>query len=81
MGRQLGMQRSREDWQATVGRSGLWTGFRVALSAIQAIKLGFKVYVATDACGDLNTKAQDTAVRHMIQTGARPMECSQVLAG
>ncbi len=60
--------------------AGLWTDFRIELSAIQAIKSGYEVYVVTDACGDLNTRAQDTAVRHMIQAGARPMECRQVLA-
>jgi len=60
--------------------AGLWTDFCVALSAIQAIKSGYEVYVVTDACGDLNTRAQDTAVRRMIQAGARPMECRQVLA-
>ena len=60
--------------------AGLWTDFCVALSAIQAIKLGYEVYVLKGACGDLNTRAQDTAIQRMIQAGARPMECKQVLA-
>ena len=60
--------------------AGVWTDFCVALSAIQAIKSGYEVYVVTDACGDLNTRAQDMAVRRMIQAGARPMECRQIHA-
>jgi len=40
----------------------------------------YEVYVATDACGNLNTQAQDMAVRHMIQAGTKPMECRQVLS-
>ena len=60
---------------------GLWTDFFVALSATQAVEVGYEVYVVTDACGDLNKRAQDTAVRRMIQAGAIPVECRGVLAG
>ena len=59
--------------------AGLWTDFCVALSAIQALKSGYEVHLVTDACGDLNTRSQDTAIRRMIQAGAISMECRQVL--
>ncbi len=59
--------------------AGLWTDFCVALSAIQAIKSGYEVYVVTDACGDLNPRVQDTAIRRMIEAGAISMECRRVL--
>ena len=60
--------------------TGLWTDFCVALSATQAIEARYEVYVVTDACGDLSKRAQDTAVRRMIQAGAIPVECRRVLA-
>jgi len=59
--------------------AGLWTDFCVAHSALQAIRSGYKVYVVTDTCGDLNREAQDTAILRMIQAGAIPVKCREVL--
>jgi nicotinamidase-related amidase len=60
--------------------AGLWTDFRIAPSAIQAIKSGYEVYVVTDACGDLSIKAQDSAMRRIVRAGVKSIECRQVLA-
>jgi len=59
--------------------AGLWTEFCVGLSTIQAIESGYAVYVVGDACGDLTSRAQDAALRDIIQAGAILMECGQVL--
>jgi nicotinamidase-related amidase len=60
--------------------AGLWTDFRIVPSAIQAIESGYEVYVVSDACGDLSARAQDAAIRRMVQAGAKSIECQQVLA-
>ncbi len=60
--------------------AGLWTDFCVALTTIQALELGYEVYVVSDACGDLSTEAQEAAIRRMVQAGATSVECRQVLA-
>jgi nicotinamidase-related amidase len=59
--------------------AGLWTDFCVALSTIQALESGYEIYVVSDACGDLNTRAQDAAIRRMVRAGATSIECRQVL--
>jgi len=60
--------------------AGLWTNFSVALSAIQARMAGYKVYIVSDACGELNDADNEAAIQRMIETGVVPLDCSQVFS-
>jgi nicotinamidase-related amidase len=59
--------------------AGLWTDFSVAVSAIQALRTGYDVYIATDACAELSDADNDMAVQKMIEAGAVPLDSSRIL--
>ena len=59
--------------------AGFWTNFSLTLSAIQALQAGFKVYIVSDACGDLSDGDDKVAVRRMIAAGAVVVNSSQLL--
>jgi nicotinamidase-related amidase len=58
--------------------AGLWTDFCVALSALQALKEGYGVYVAADACGDVTPWAHTLAMKRMIHEGVISMTWPQI---
>ncbi|MCP3163975.1 hydrolase [Myxococcus qinghaiensis] len=59
--------------------AGLWTGVCIVGPVLSAIDQGFKVYVITDASGDISEEAHERAVQRMIQAGAMPMTSLQYL--
>ncbi|WP_164021241.1 hydrolase [Pyxidicoccus trucidator] len=59
--------------------AGLWTGVCIVGPALSALDQGFKVYVITDACGDVSDEAHERAVQRMVQAGAVPMTSVQYL--
>lgn len=59
--------------------AGLWTDFSVAVSAIQALRSGYEVYIVSDACAELSAADNDMAVQKMIEAGAVPLDSSRLL--
>jgi nicotinamidase-related amidase len=59
--------------------AGVWTDFRLGLSVVEALKTGFDVYVAADACGDISAHAHEMAVARMCQAGAVAVSCSEAV--
>ena len=59
--------------------AGLWTDFGVAASIRQARKLGYEVFMVTDACGDVSLRTHNIAIQHLLQEGAMPVTWLQVL--
>jgi nicotinamidase-related amidase len=59
--------------------AGLWTDFSVAVSAIQALRRGYEVYIVSDACAELSEADNDLAVQKMIEAGVAPLDCSQIV--
>ncbi|WP_055589583.1 hydrolase [Peterkaempfera griseoplana] len=52
--------------------AGLWTEVCIALASLSAVEQGYRVYVATDACGGVSVEAHENAVRRMTQSGVVP---------
>ncbi|WP_377273052.1 hydrolase [Peterkaempfera sp. SMS 1(5)a] len=52
--------------------AGLWTEVCIALASLSALEQGYRVYVATDACGGVSVEAHENAVRRMVQNGIVP---------
>src|SRR5919197_4131136 len=69
------------DFRAAVERTGrkklilagLWTEVCVAFPALDAIRVGYEVYVVADAIGGVSPAAHESAMQRMIQTGAIPI--------
>jgi len=59
--------------------SGLWTETCVALPTIQAIYDGYEVYVVEDCCGDVSQLSHDSAMKRVIQAGAKPVTALSVM--
>lgn len=59
--------------------AGLWTEVCVCFPTIQALRDGYDVYVAADACGDISQEAHERAIQRVIQAGAVPMTSFQIL--
>src|ERR1700694_5911265 len=59
--------------------AGLWTETCIALPTIQAIHDGYEIYVAEDCCGDVSQLNHDTAMRRVIQAGAKPVTALSVM--
>lgn len=58
--------------------AGLWTEACVMFPTLELLKLGYQVYIPTDACGDVSKEAHERAVQRLIQAGAIPMNSLQV---
>lgn len=58
--------------------AGLWTEVCVAFPTLDAIDEGYEVYPVIDAIGGVSVEAHDSAVRRMIQAGARPITTLQL---
>jgi nicotinamidase-related amidase len=58
--------------------AGLWTDFCVVLSALQALKAGYGVYVIADACGDVTSRAHTLAMKRIIHEGGVSMTWLQI---
>jgi hypothetical protein len=58
--------------------AGLWTDFCVSLSTLHALKAGYGVCIAGDACGDVTPRAHNTAMNHMVHEGAVSMTWPQI---
>jgi nicotinamidase-related amidase len=59
--------------------AGLWTDFGVSIFVLEALRVGYEVYIVVDACGDMSARAHRTAMEHMLQEGAVPMTWLQLL--
>lgn len=59
--------------------AGLWTEACVLFPALALLKLGYEIYVPTDACGDVSSEAHERAVQRLIQAGAVPITSLQFL--
>jgi nicotinamidase-related amidase len=59
--------------------AGLWTDFCVGISALQALREGFGVYVVVDASGDVSLQAHEKAIQQMTRAGVVPKTWLQVL--
>lgn len=57
--------------------AGLWTGACVIFPTLDLLKLGYEVFVVTDACGDTSPEAHERAVQRMVQAGAVPLTSLQ----
>jgi nicotinamidase-related amidase len=58
---------------------GLWTSVCIVGPVLSAINDGYKVYVITDASGDVSREAHEQAVTRMVQAGAIPITSLQYL--
>lgn len=58
---------------------GLWTSACVTFPTLDMLKLGYEVYVPTDACGDTSVEAHERAVARLTQAGAVPMTSFQTV--
>jgi len=59
--------------------AGLWTDFGVSIFVLEALRVGYEVYIVVDACGDMSARAHRTAMERMLQEGAVPMTWLQLL--
>src|SRR5215212_9309176 len=59
--------------------AGLWTEVCVTMPAIEALKVGYEVYVVADASGGVSKEAHDMAMVRMIQAGVVPVTWQQVM--
>lgn len=59
--------------------AGLWTDFGVSLFILEALKVGYEVYIVVDACGDMSARAHRVATERILQEGAVPMTWLQLL--
>jgi nicotinamidase-related amidase len=59
--------------------AGLWTDFGVLLFVLEALKVGYEVYIVVDACGDMSARAHRVATERILQEGAVPMTWLQLL--
>ena len=59
--------------------AGLWTDFGVSIFVLEALRVGYEVYIVVDACGDMSAKAHRIAIERMLQEGTVPMTWLQVL--
>jgi nicotinamidase-related amidase len=59
--------------------AGLWTEACVLFPALSMMKDGYKVFVATDACGGASEQAHDMAIQRMVQAGASPCTWMQIM--
>jgi nicotinamidase-related amidase len=57
--------------------AGLWTEACVLFAALELLKIGYEVYIPTDACGDVSKEAHERSVQRMIQAGAIPITSLQ----
>ncbi len=57
--------------------AGLWTEACVLFAALELLKIGYEVYIPTDACGDVSQEAHERSVQRMIQAGAIPITSLQ----
>lgn len=58
--------------------AGLWTEACVMFPTLDLLRLGYQVYIPTDACGDISKEAHERAVQRLVQAGAIPMNSLQV---
>lgn len=63
----------------TLVMGGLWTSVCIVGPVLSAINDGYKVYVITDASGDINKEAHEMAIQRMVQAGAHPITAMQYL--
>ena len=59
--------------------AGLWTDFAVSTFVLEALRVGYEVYIVVDACGDMSARAHRIAIERMFQEGAVPMTWLQLL--
>lgn len=59
--------------------AGLWTEVCLAFPVISALKEGYEVYIVTDASASVSKQIHKTAIKRMMQAGARPVTWMQVL--
>lgn len=59
--------------------AALWTEVCLAFPVLSALKENYEVYIVVDASAGTSKQAHKTAVKRMIQAGARPVTWLQVL--
>lgn len=59
--------------------AGLWTEACVMFPTLDMMRVGYKLHVPTDACGDVSKEAHERAVQRLVQAGAVPMNSLQVV--
>jgi len=59
--------------------TGLWTEACVLFPTLDLLEAGYRVYVPTDACGDISAEAHERAVQRLVQAGAIPITSLQFL--
>jgi len=59
--------------------AALWTEVCLAFPVLSALEEGYEVYIVTDTCGGISKKIHKTAIKRLIQAGARPVTWMQVL--
>lgn len=59
--------------------AALWTEVCLAFPVLSALKENYEVYIVVDASAGTSKQAHKTAVKRMMQAGARPVTWMQVL--
>jgi nicotinamidase-related amidase len=59
--------------------AALWTEVCLTMPALEALAVGYEVYIVTDASGGTSKEAHDMAVNRMVQAGAIPVTWQQVM--
>ncbi|OGI01007.1 MAG: hydrolase [Candidatus Melainabacteria bacterium GWF2_37_15] len=59
--------------------AALWTEVCLAFPVLYALKEGYEVYIVVDASAGVSKQVHKTAIKRMIQAGARPVTWMQVL--
>lgn len=59
--------------------AALWTEVCLAFPVISALKEGYQVYIVVDASAGVSKEIHKTAIKRMIQAGARPITWMQYL--
>lgn len=59
--------------------AALWTEVCLAFPVLSALKEGFEVYIVVDASAGTTEQVHKTAIKRMLQAGARPVTWMQVL--
>lgn len=59
--------------------AALWTEVCLAFPVLSALKEGYEVYIVVDASAGVSKQIHKTAVKRMVQAGARPITWMQFL--
>lgn len=59
--------------------AGLWTEACVLFPTLDLLRMGYEVYVPTDACADISIEAHERSIQRLIQAGATPITSLQFL--